>query len=128
MSGAFGCCIERYEIAWAQKLCVLCIFRYYILSGSSTSSPAVRKVDGFPPAPSFCQFSALNSGCRGATELVLTGIDSETSVASAYRIQSSELGLLPELGPRNYSYYSSHLQRWCRFSALNSGCKGAAGL
>ncbi len=60
--------------------------------------------------------------------MVITGIDSETSGASVCRIQSSALGLLPELGPRNYSYCSRHLQRCCRFSALNSGCKGAAGL
>eukprot|EP00959_Pyramimonas_sp_CCMP1952_P104315 2180177-Pyramimonas_sp.AAC.1 len=44
------------------------------------------------------------------------------------RIQSSELGLLLELGPRIYSYSPSHPERCCRFSAQDSGCRGAAGL
>eukprot|EP00959_Pyramimonas_sp_CCMP1952_P288081 6024407-Pyramimonas_sp.AAC.1 len=34
----------------------------------------------------------------------------------------------PKLGSRNYSYCSSHPARRCLFSALNSGCRGAAGL
>eukprot|EP00959_Pyramimonas_sp_CCMP1952_P052497 1097526-Pyramimonas_sp.AAC.1 len=29
-------------------------------------------------------------------------------------MQRSELGLLPELGPQRYSYYSSYLDRCCR--------------
>eukprot|EP00959_Pyramimonas_sp_CCMP1952_P186194 3893521-Pyramimonas_sp.AAC.1 len=44
-------------------------------------------------------FSALNSSCEGAAGLVITGVDSETSVASACRI---ELDLLPKLDTRNY--------------------------
>eukprot|EP00959_Pyramimonas_sp_CCMP1952_P452456 9466623-Pyramimonas_sp.AAC.2 len=40
----------------------------------------------------------------------------------------SELGLLLELGSRSYSYCSSHIKRCCRFSVLNSGCRGATGL
>ncbi len=60
--------------------------------------------------------------------LLGTAIDLKTSGASACGSQSSELGLLPELGPRTCSYCSSHLERCCRFSALNSGCRGAAGL
>eukprot|EP00959_Pyramimonas_sp_CCMP1952_P325291 6808794-Pyramimonas_sp.AAC.1 len=56
-----------------------------------------------------CRSSVLNSGCGEATGLVIRETDSETSGASACRIQSSELGLLPELGPRNYSYCSSNL-------------------
>eukprot|EP00959_Pyramimonas_sp_CCMP1952_P468448 9493274-Pyramimonas_sp.AAC.1 len=63
-----------------------------------------------------------------ATGLVLTEIDSETSGAPACRIQSSELGVLPELASQNYSYSSSHLQMCNPFSALNSSCKGAAGM
>eukprot|EP00959_Pyramimonas_sp_CCMP1952_P055436 1158802-Pyramimonas_sp.AAC.1 len=51
-------------------------------------------------------------------------IDSETSGASACRIESSQLCLLPELGPRNYSYCSSHPVRCCGFPALSSGCRG----
>eukprot|EP00959_Pyramimonas_sp_CCMP1952_P336263 7041325-Pyramimonas_sp.AAC.1 len=35
-----------------------------------------------------------------------------------------ELCVLPELGPRNYSYCSSHPERCRRFPALNSGCRG----
>eukprot|EP00959_Pyramimonas_sp_CCMP1952_P256821 5365640-Pyramimonas_sp.AAC.1 len=31
---------------------------------------------------------------------------------------------LRELGPRQYSYCSSHLERCSRFTALNSGCRG----
>eukprot|EP00959_Pyramimonas_sp_CCMP1952_P458773 9477184-Pyramimonas_sp.AAC.1 len=58
---------------------------------------------------------------RGAAGLVVTEIDLETSAASACRIQSSELGLLPELGLRNYSYCSSHAERCCRFPALKLG-------
>eukprot|EP00959_Pyramimonas_sp_CCMP1952_P234036 4890655-Pyramimonas_sp.AAC.1 len=38
----------------------------------------------------------------GATVLVITEIDFKTSGASCCRMQSSELGLLPELGLRNY--------------------------
>eukprot|EP00959_Pyramimonas_sp_CCMP1952_P207111 4332519-Pyramimonas_sp.AAC.1 len=67
--------------------------------------------------------SALDTGCRGATGLLLTGIDSETLGASFCEIQSSELGVLPELGPQNCSYLSSHLERCCPFSALDSSCK-----
>eukprot|EP00959_Pyramimonas_sp_CCMP1952_P121324 2537004-Pyramimonas_sp.AAC.1 len=55
-------------------------------------------------------------------------MDLETSGASACGIQSSEIGLLPELGPRSCSCCSSHPERCCRLSALNSGCSGAAGL
>eukprot|EP00959_Pyramimonas_sp_CCMP1952_P106167 2219692-Pyramimonas_sp.AAC.1 len=40
-------------------------------------------------------------------------------------MQSSELGLLPDLESRNYSYCPSHLERCCRFSALKSGCRAA---
>eukprot|EP00959_Pyramimonas_sp_CCMP1952_P301532 6308713-Pyramimonas_sp.AAC.1 len=68
-----------------------------------------------------------NPSCRGAPWLIITAIDLETSGASAFRIQSSVLCLLPELGLRNYSYCLSHPERCCRFPALNSGC-GAAGL
>eukprot|EP00959_Pyramimonas_sp_CCMP1952_P273730 5721506-Pyramimonas_sp.AAC.1 len=56
--------------------------------------------------------------------MVVTRSDLESLSASACRIQSSELGLLPELGPRNYSYCSRHHERYCRLSALNSGCRG----
>eukprot|EP00959_Pyramimonas_sp_CCMP1952_P194872 4075082-Pyramimonas_sp.AAC.1 len=38
---------------------------------------------------------------------------------SACRIQSSELCLLSELGPRSCSYCSSHPERCCGFSALH---------
>eukprot|EP00959_Pyramimonas_sp_CCMP1952_P337943 7076976-Pyramimonas_sp.AAC.2 len=52
---------------------------------------------------------------------------------------ASELGLLLELGLRNYSYRSSHLERCCLFShvtravgdpfsVLNSGCRRATEL
>ncbi len=40
---------------------------------------------------------SLKSGCRGAAELVITGIDPQTSGASACRIQRSELGFILEL-------------------------------
>eukprot|EP00959_Pyramimonas_sp_CCMP1952_P128993 2697518-Pyramimonas_sp.AAC.1 len=47
VSGAFGCCIERTEIARVEKLFALYNFdSHYLWSGSSTSPPAVRKVDG----------------------------------------------------------------------------------
>eukprot|EP00959_Pyramimonas_sp_CCMP1952_P403521 8455625-Pyramimonas_sp.AAC.1 len=62
-----------------------------------------------------------------AIVLMVTAIDLDTSGASACGIQSSEIGLLPELG-RNCSYCSSHPERCCRLSALISGCRGAAGL
>ena len=51
-----------------------------------------------------------------AAWLVITGIDSETSDASACRMQRSELGLILELGLPNYSYCSSHLQGSCHFT------------
>eukprot|EP00959_Pyramimonas_sp_CCMP1952_P270832 5661894-Pyramimonas_sp.AAC.1 len=60
--------------------------------------------------------------------MAVTGIDLKTSGASTCRVQSSELGLLSELGQQNYLYCSSYPERCCRFSALNSGCRGAAGL
>eukprot|EP00959_Pyramimonas_sp_CCMP1952_P021353 450362-Pyramimonas_sp.AAC.1 len=43
--------LERSDIAWAEKLIVLWSFFHTIFSGSSTSPPAVTKVDGLPPAP-----------------------------------------------------------------------------
>eukprot|EP00959_Pyramimonas_sp_CCMP1952_P441725 9247842-Pyramimonas_sp.AAC.1 len=42
-------------------------------------------------------------------------------------MQSSELGLLPELGSQLFCC-SCHPERCCRFSALISGCRGAAGV
>eukprot|EP00959_Pyramimonas_sp_CCMP1952_P055491 1159618-Pyramimonas_sp.AAC.1 len=69
----------------------------------------------------------FNSGCKRTAGLVITGIDSETAGAFAFRIQSSDLCLLPELGPQNHSYCSSHPERCCLFPALNSGSRGAAG-
>eukprot|EP00959_Pyramimonas_sp_CCMP1952_P107489 2247285-Pyramimonas_sp.AAC.1 len=33
---------------------------------------------------------------------------------------------MPKSSTRYYSYHSSHLERCCRFSTLNSGCRGAA--
>eukprot|EP00959_Pyramimonas_sp_CCMP1952_P166329 3476589-Pyramimonas_sp.AAC.1 len=39
----------------------------------------------------YCRFSALNSGCRGAAGLVMTGADSQTLDTSACRIKRSEL-------------------------------------
>eukprot|EP00959_Pyramimonas_sp_CCMP1952_P188507 3942415-Pyramimonas_sp.AAC.1 len=48
------------------------------------------------------RFSVLNSSCRAVTELTVTEIDWESSGAFVCRIESAELGLLPELGPRNY--------------------------
>eukprot|EP00959_Pyramimonas_sp_CCMP1952_P053937 1128055-Pyramimonas_sp.AAC.1 len=72
----------------------------------------------------FCTQLAL----RGATVLVVTGIDFKTSGASVCRIQSSELGLLLELGLR-LLYCSSHPERCCGFFAQNSGGgRKAAGL
>eukprot|EP00959_Pyramimonas_sp_CCMP1952_P107273 2243037-Pyramimonas_sp.AAC.1 len=59
--------------------------------------------------------------------VLVTAIDLETSAASACGIESSEIGLLPELGRRNCSYWSSHPERCCRLSALNTGSRGAAG-
>eukprot|EP00959_Pyramimonas_sp_CCMP1952_P202263 4229495-Pyramimonas_sp.AAC.1 len=35
----------------------------------------------------------------------------------------SELGLLLQLGPQNYSYCSSYLERCSQFSVLNSGSR-----
>eukprot|EP00959_Pyramimonas_sp_CCMP1952_P313164 6555146-Pyramimonas_sp.AAC.1 len=55
-----------------------------------------------------CWVSVLNSSCRAATVLAVTAIHLKTSGSFACRIQSSELGLLPELGPHNHSYCSSH--------------------
>eukprot|EP00959_Pyramimonas_sp_CCMP1952_P404603 8479563-Pyramimonas_sp.AAC.1 len=40
----------------------------------------------------------------------------------------SELGPLLELGPRNYSYPSRHLDRLCRCSVLSSSCSIATQL
>eukprot|EP00959_Pyramimonas_sp_CCMP1952_P338015 7078532-Pyramimonas_sp.AAC.1 len=40
-----------------------------------------------------CRFSAFNSGSSEAPGLVITGVDSQKSDASACRIQRSELGL-----------------------------------
>eukprot|EP00959_Pyramimonas_sp_CCMP1952_P328181 6870913-Pyramimonas_sp.AAC.1 len=71
-----------------------------------------------------CRFSLLNSDCGVATVLEVTGIDLETSDASACRIHSSELGLLPDLSLRNYSYCSSHPE----MLSVCWSCRGAAGL
>eukprot|EP00959_Pyramimonas_sp_CCMP1952_P102617 2146555-Pyramimonas_sp.AAC.1 len=46
-----------------------------------------------------------------AAWLVITRIDSETSGASVFRIQSFELCLLPELGLRKYSHCASYPDR-----------------
>eukprot|EP00959_Pyramimonas_sp_CCMP1952_P221104 4622437-Pyramimonas_sp.AAC.1 len=43
-------------------------------------------------------------------------------------MQRSEIGLLLELGQQNYSYPSSHLDRNCRFSVLNSSSTAATEL
>eukprot|EP00959_Pyramimonas_sp_CCMP1952_P336965 7056431-Pyramimonas_sp.AAC.1 len=51
------------------------------------------------------------------------GIGSERSGAPPCRIQSSELCLLLELGPSNYSYCSSYPERCCGFPALSSSCR-----
>eukprot|EP00959_Pyramimonas_sp_CCMP1952_P389368 8158849-Pyramimonas_sp.AAC.1 len=59
---------------------------------------------------------------------MLPETDSESSGTIVCSLERSELCLLLELGPRNCSYSSSHLDRWCRFSVLNSGCRGATGL
>eukprot|EP00959_Pyramimonas_sp_CCMP1952_P315544 6604181-Pyramimonas_sp.AAC.1 len=57
--------LERFEIAWAEQLIVLwSLFPHYILSGSSTSPPAVRKVDGLPPAPSIVNGTPTSVSCE----------------------------------------------------------------
>eukprot|EP00959_Pyramimonas_sp_CCMP1952_P070387 1469913-Pyramimonas_sp.AAC.1 len=60
---------------------------------------------------SCCRFSVLNSALRVATGLVITETNSQTSGASACRMQRSELGLLLKLDPQNYSCRSSHPDR-----------------
>eukprot|EP00959_Pyramimonas_sp_CCMP1952_P149182 3121562-Pyramimonas_sp.AAC.1 len=64
----------------------------------------------------------------GATVLVITEIDLETSGASAGRIQSSELGLLPESGLRNYCIVRVILRGAVGFLHLTRAVGGAAGL
>eukprot|EP00959_Pyramimonas_sp_CCMP1952_P250396 5233646-Pyramimonas_sp.AAC.1 len=59
--------------------------------------------------------------------MTISGIDSETSGAPARQMQSSELGVLPELGLRNYSYSSSHLERCCRFLHPTRAVRGLQG-
>eukprot|EP00959_Pyramimonas_sp_CCMP1952_P159912 3344577-Pyramimonas_sp.AAC.1 len=109
-SGAFVCYIQRSELGLLLELGP----RDYSYSSSHLER--------------CCRFSLLNSGCRGATGLVITKIDSERSGASACRMQRSEIGLLLELGPQNYSYCSSHLDRNCRFSVRNSSSTAATEL
>eukprot|EP00959_Pyramimonas_sp_CCMP1952_P023857 500298-Pyramimonas_sp.AAC.1 len=67
---------------------------------------------------------ARNSGCGRAGELMRTETDSESSCAFVCCIQRSELGLLLGLGPQNYWYSSSHLDRCFPFSVgeLQSWC------
>eukprot|EP00959_Pyramimonas_sp_CCMP1952_P363015 7601565-Pyramimonas_sp.AAC.1 len=73
LSGACACSIHRSEFGLLSELgsqnCLYC------------SSPLER----------CCQFSALNSGCRGSTALVITGADSETSGLSACQLESPEI-------------------------------------
>eukprot|EP00959_Pyramimonas_sp_CCMP1952_P084794 1773236-Pyramimonas_sp.AAC.1 len=61
---------------------------------------------------------------EGATVLVVTGIDLKTSDASAFAIQSSEFGLLPESGLRNYYIVP---ERCCRFLHLTRAVGGLQG-
>eukprot|EP00959_Pyramimonas_sp_CCMP1952_P057892 1208365-Pyramimonas_sp.AAC.1 len=42
-------------------------------------------------------------------------------------MHSSELGLLPDLEPRNYSYWSSHLENCSRYSTRAEGGYSAGG-
>eukprot|EP00959_Pyramimonas_sp_CCMP1952_P113454 2371014-Pyramimonas_sp.AAC.1 len=60
-----------------------------------------------------CRFP---SAAVWAAGLVITEIDSETSDASASHMQRSELALILELALPNYSYCSSHLERYRRFT------------
>eukprot|EP00959_Pyramimonas_sp_CCMP1952_P343866 7202643-Pyramimonas_sp.AAC.1 len=41
-------------------------------------------------------------------------------------MESSQLGLLPDLESQNYSYCSSQLERCCRVSVFNSGCSAGS--
>eukprot|EP00959_Pyramimonas_sp_CCMP1952_P273992 5727503-Pyramimonas_sp.AAC.1 len=84
LSGAFVCCIQRSEVGLLLELGP---------RSSSYSSSHLHR----------CSWvSVLNSGCRRATELVRAETDSESSCAFVRLVQRSQLGLLLELGPRNY--------------------------
>eukprot|EP00959_Pyramimonas_sp_CCMP1952_P256209 5351319-Pyramimonas_sp.AAC.1 len=71
-----------------------------------------------------CRFPVLNSSCRGGCWAGNHRVDSQTLDACTCRMQRSELGLTLELGLLNCSYYSSNLERCCRFS----GCRRATEL
>eukprot|EP00959_Pyramimonas_sp_CCMP1952_P236568 4943894-Pyramimonas_sp.AAC.1 len=62
-----------------------------------------------------CRFAVLNLSSRGSTELIRAETDSESSCAFVCCIQRSQLGLLLGLGPQNYMYSSSRLDRSCPF-------------
>eukprot|EP00959_Pyramimonas_sp_CCMP1952_P425253 8907610-Pyramimonas_sp.AAC.1 len=99
-----------------------------------------RFTAGASRSPGFGRYQALyESACE-----VLLGLHSARAVGELQYLQSRESiwrhqvrppvefrarnCLLLELAPQNYSYCSSHPERCCPFSALNSGSRGAAGL